>query len=126
MRNIYLYLNTRDELLRIDISSIVFFAADGNYTDIVLANGIKGTVCMNLACMQRLLSERLKEQASIFVRVGKKHIVNINSIYRISVLRQKLDLSDGRHFAFSLDVSKEALKALKDLMVSLKPNTRHE
>ena len=38
MKNIYLHLNTRDEFLRMDISKIVYFEADGNYTNIMLAN----------------------------------------------------------------------------------------
>ena len=118
MKNIYLHLNSRDELLRIDISKIVYFEADGNYTNIVLANQLKGVVCMNLSHMQQVLSERLKEQATIFVRVGKRHIINHTYVYQINVLRQKLTLSDGKNFAFNLDVSKDALKQLKDLYVS--------
>lgn len=120
MKNYYLYLNSRDELLRIDISKIVFFEADGNYTNIILANQLKGVVCMNLARMQQVLSERLREQATIFARIGKKHIVNLSYVYQINVLRQRLVLSDGEHFTFSLEVSKEALKHLKDLYVSSK------
>ena len=115
MKTVYLYLNSRDELLRIDISKIVYFEADGNYTNIVLANQLRGVVCMNLARMQEILSERLKEQASIFARVGKRHIINHTYVYQVNVLRQKLVLSDGERFAFSLDISKEALKKLKEL-----------
>ena len=89
MKTVYLYLNSRDELLRIDISKIVYFEADGNYTNIVLANQLRGVVCMNLARMQEMLSERLKEQASIFARVGKRHIINHTYVYQINVLRQK-------------------------------------
>lgn len=118
MKNIYLHLNSRDEFLRIDISKIVYFEADGNYTNIVLSNQLKGVVCMNLAHMQQVLSERLKEQASVFARVGKKYIINHTYIYQINVLRQKLVLSDGGNFAFHLEISKEALKKLKELYVS--------
>lgn len=120
MKNYYLYLNSRDELLRIDINKIVFFEADGNYTNIILVNQLKGVVCMNLARMQQVLSEKLKEQATLFARIGKKHIVNLSYVYQINVLRQRLVLSDGEHFTFSLEVSKEALKHLKDLYVSSK------
>ena len=120
MKNYYLYLNSRDEFLRIDICKIVFFEADGNYTNIVLANQLKGVVCMNLARMQQVLCDRLKEQASIFARVGKKHIINLSYVYQINVLKQRLVLSDGDNFTFSLEVSKEALKNLRELYVSSK------
>lgn len=114
----YLHLNSRDEFLKIDISNIVYFEADGNYTNIVLANQLRGVVCMNLAHMQQILSDSLKEHAKIFARVGKKHIINHTYVYQINVLRQKLVLSDGKSFTFQLDVSKEALKQLKELYVS--------
>lgn len=118
MKNIYLHLNTRDELLRIDISKIVYFEGDGNYTNIVLSNQLKGVVCMNLAHMQQVLSNRLKEHASVFARVGKKYIINHTYVYQINVLKQKLVLSDGENFVYTLDISKDALKNLKELYVS--------
>lgn len=123
MKPLFLHLNSRDEFLRIDISKIVYFEADGNYTTIVLSNQLKGVVCMNLAHMQQVLSEKLKEHANIFVRVGKKYIINHSYVYSINVLRQNLILSDGADFVFSLNISKEALKGLKELYVlSLQDN----
>lgn len=113
--NIYLYLNTRDELLRLDVDKIVYFEADGNYTNIVMANKLKGVICMNLAGMQKVLVDKLKDDASRFVRIGKKYIVNHTMIFQINVLKQQLILSDGENFAYALSISKDALKNLKDL-----------
>ena len=42
----YLYLNSRDELYKIDIAKIVYFEAEGNYTNFYLSNKLKGAVCM--------------------------------------------------------------------------------
>ncbi len=114
----YLYLNSRDEFYRVDFSKIVYFEAGGNYTNFVLSNKLKGTALLNLAQMQEALSDRLKEQASVFARVGKCHIINLNYVFHIDVLRQRLVLSDGETFAYQLQVSKEALKKLKELFVS--------
>lgn len=111
----YLYLNSRDELLRLDINKIVFFEGEGNYTNIVSANKLKGVVCMNLSRIQEVLDEKLREHAIIFARVGKRYIVNMNYIYSINVMKQKLMLSDGYMFAFQLDIAKDALKKLKEL-----------
>ena len=113
----YLYLNSRDEFYKVDISKIVCFEADGNYTNFVLCNKLKGVVLMNLSQMQTVLTESLKEEASIFARIGKRFIINLNYVYHIEVLRQKLTLSDGEVFAYQLPVSKEALKKLKDLYI---------
>ncbi|MBD5303079.1 MAG: LytTR family transcriptional regulator [Bacteroides sp.] len=114
----YLYLNSRDEFFRVDITKIVYFESDGNYTNIILNNKMKTTVCMNLAQMQSILSENLKEAAGIFARIGKRHIVNMNYVYQIAILRQKLVLSDGENFEYHVSVSKEALKKLRDMYVS--------
>lgn len=115
MKTQYLYLNSRDELLRIDVSKIVYFESDGNYTNIIQVNKLKGTVCMNLADTQKVLSASLKEAARGFARIGKRHIINLSYVYQISVLQQKLVLSDGENFAYQIAVSKEALKVLKTL-----------
>lgn len=114
----YLYLNSRDEFFRVDITKIVYFESDGNYTNIILNNKMKATVCMNLAQMQTILSENLKESAGIFARIGKRHIINLNYVYQIAILRQKLVLSDGENFEYQVSVSKEALRKLRDMYVA--------
>ena len=73
----YIYIITRDELVRLDCSKVVYMVGDGNYTDIVLVNKQKHSICMNLSRMQQLVSESLREQASFFVRIGKRFIVNL-------------------------------------------------
>lgn len=114
---VYLFLNSRDELLRLDIHNIVYFEADGNYTNIISANKLKGVVCANLAQMKKMLSERLKEEASVFARVGKKYIINLSHIYAINTIRQYVILSDGATFAYQLNIGKDALKELKHIMI---------
>lgn len=114
----YLYLNSRDELYKIDIAKIVYFEAEGNYTNFYLSNKLKGEVCMNLSQMQKLINDNLKEAGVVFARVGKRHIINLDYVYQISVLKQKLVLSDGEVFAYAVGISKEALKKLKDMYVS--------
>lgn len=77
---------------------------------------------MNLSKMQEILNDRLKEEASIFARVGKRHIINLKYVYHIALLRQKLIMSDGLKFAYTLNLSKEALKGLRDIYIkSQKP-----
>ena len=114
----YLYLNSRDEFFRVDISKIVYFESEGNYTNIILNNKMKATVCMNLAQMQTIISESLKEGASMFARIGKRHIINLTYVYQIAILRQRLVLSDGENFEYQVSISKEALKKLRDMYVA--------
>lgn len=118
MKPTCLFLNSRDELLRLDISRITYFEADGNYTNIMMANGLKGVVCMNLARMKEVLEASLKEKAAIFARIGKKYIINLGFVFKIDVARQNLVLSDGISFSYTLSLSKDALKGLKDVFVT--------
>ena len=118
----YIYFNSRDELLRVDVSSIVYFEAEGNYTRIVLANGYETLVCINLGKMEKMLSAKLQEKAQRFARIGKRHIINLNFILQITPLKQTLVLSDQKSFQYSLDISKEALKNLKELIINSKHN----
>ncbi len=113
----YLYINSRDEFYRVDFSKIVYFEAEGNYTNFVLSNKLKGVVLKNLQQMQELLSKNHQEQAAIFARVGRRFIINLNYVYRIELTRQRLTLSDGEHFAYGLPISKEALRELKKMYV---------
>lgn len=108
--------NSRDELLRVDLTSIVYFEADGNYTRFVSLNGLTSMVCMNLGKMEELISIRFKDEPRSFVRIGKRFIVNLKYIYRINTLKQELTLSDQRTFAKTLSISKVALKSLKDII----------
>lgn len=114
----YLYLNSRDEFFRVDITKIVYFESDGNYTNIFLTNKMKATVCINLVQMQSILSRSLREAAGIFARIGKRHIVNLTYVYQIAILRQRLVLSDGENFEYQIAISKDALKKLRDMYVS--------
>ncbi len=121
----YLYVNTRDELIRLDCSKIVYMEGDGNYTNVVLVNKQKASVCMNISRMQQFVSESLRERASIFARIGKRFIVNLNFIYKVQPLRQNLIVTDGVNFTFQLGISKDALKQLKDILVGSVPNKTH-
>ena len=117
MKPVYLFLNTKIELLRIDIHNIVYLEADGNYTNIVSINNLKGVVCVNLSQMQSMLSEKLQEEASIFARVGKKYIINLSHIYSINTARQLVILSDGATCEYQLKIGKDALKELRRILI---------
>ena len=115
-----LFFNSRDELLRIGVEKIVYFEADGNYTNIITVNKLRASVCMNLGEMEEALAAQLGEDAKQFLRIGRRFIINMNYIYQVNVLKQQLILSDYDHFAFQVNISKDALKKMKDLILLTK------
>ena len=50
------------------------------------------------------------------MRIGKSLIINLNYVYYINVPKQQLILVDWQQNRYTLSASKEALKALKDLI----------
>ena len=117
---VYIYFKARDKMSRIDISKIVYFEADGNYTDIVMVNKLRASVCMNLGEMEKAVAAQIGDAAKIFMRIGKRFIINMQFVYSINVLKQQLILSDYDHFAFQVSISKDALKKMKELMLVAK------
>lgn len=117
---VYFFFNSRDELQRIDVSKIVYFEADGNYTDIVMVNKLRASICMNLGEMEKAIAAQIGDDAKIFMRIGKRFIINMRYVYSINVLKQQLVLSDYDHFAFQVTISKDALKKMKELMLVAK------
>lgn len=114
------YFNSRDKLIRLDVQKIVYFEGDGNYTFIVTANKQKVCITLNLAHTEETLAAQLGDSAQQFMRIGKRFIINMNYIYQIDIQKQKLMLSDYENFLFQMPVSKEALKAVKELVIKTK------
>ena len=111
------YFNSRDTLIRIDISQVAYFEGDGNYTYIVTANKLKTCLTMNLSHTEEALAAQLGEQAMQFMRIGKRFIVNMKYIYQVDIQKQQLTLSDYNRFTYQLPISKDALKAVKELVL---------
>lgn len=114
------YFNSRDKLIRLNILNVVFFEADGNYTNMVTTNKQKACLTMNLLQTEKALADQLGDTAHQFIRIGKRFVVNRNFIFQIDILKQELMLSDMQSFVFRLPVAKEALKSLKSLVINIK------
>lgn len=115
-----LFFNSRDEALRVNIQNIVFFEGDGGCTYVVSANKLRSYVGINLRTMEDALAQQLGENSKAFLRIGKRYIINSKYIYQIKVVKQQLILSDQSTFAFQLNVSREALRKLKQLLTTTK------
>ena len=115
MDNILLF-STRDELTRIRLERVMYFEADANYTKVVFSNGVTATLLTSLVHLEKLIAGVLIEKNSIFVRIGKRYIINSAYLFQINVLRQRLVLSDlASPYTVTLSVSKDALRKLKAL-----------
>lgn len=110
-----LCLNSRDELLIVDLEKIAFFKANGNYTQFTYILGESHLLTVGLSKIEEYI--RLawpKDVPSPFVRLGRSLIINQRYLSAISVLKQKITLSDGGEHSYALPAPKPLLKEYKD------------
>ncbi|MDL2222325.1 LytTR family transcriptional regulator [Parabacteroides sp. OttesenSCG-928-N08] len=113
----YLIIKTRDELLRIKASQILYFEADRNYTKLLLSNGIQFTFAINIGKIEEILDKQVGSHITL-LRVGKSHIVNKNHILQIHLPKQRLLLLADDSKTRELTISKDPLKVLKEVLES--------
>ena len=116
MTNTHLIISTSNDLLRVAASHILYISSDGNYCNFFQTGGEMRLVTFQLGQIERMIADQLPELSQNFVRIGKSLIINRNYVYYIHVPKQQLILVDGQQNRYTLSASKEALKALKDLI----------
>ncbi|MDE6396905.1 MAG: LytTR family transcriptional regulator, partial [Muribaculaceae bacterium] len=124
-----LLFNTRDELTRLRLDRVCYFEADGNYTSVYFSNGVKTTLLTSLVNLENLLANEFASgSGNVFLRIGKRFIVNSAFVFQINVLKQILILTDlTGPTVYRLPVSKEALKNLRSLyMPGKKPISQED
>lgn len=110
-----LCLNSRDELLIIDLEKIAYFQANGNYTHLCYISGDTHLLTIGLTKVEEYLRKTWpKETPSPFVRLGRSLIINQRFLCEIGVLKQKLILSDNDGHSYTLNVPKPLLREYKE------------
>lgn len=106
-------LSKGTELLRVPASRLMFVSSDGNYSNVVTADGRARLVSFQLGQIEDLIGEQLSDDAELFIRLGRGLIINMDYIYLIDVAKQQLVLSDCAGSWHELSASREALIKLK-------------
>lgn len=110
-------LNSRDELLLIDLGKMAFLKANGNYTDLSYISGQTQTLSLSLSKMEEVIRVAGdKEGPGQFTRLGRSLIINRKYLVGISVLRQCVMLSDCEGHTHVVQVPKMILKKFKDMI----------
>ena len=115
-----LFFNTRDEVIKVKLDRVAYFEADSNYCHVIFINGAKATLLTSLINIESLITKSFKGDNPMFIRIGKRYIVNKQYIFQINIPRQRLILTDYKTASiFELSISKEALKNLKTLYTTI-------
>ncbi len=106
-----IYFSTRNELSRIDLSEVMLFEADSNYTDVRFRGAHTITLLASLNSIE-LVTSNIEDTP--FLRIGRKHIINMNYLTHINIQKSQLILSDNAtSCTLKLTISHESLKKLK-------------
>lgn len=121
-KTLNIYFATRDEFIQVPLREVVFFEAQDCYCNINFRNGLCICVNVSLTAIGKQVNDSLIKAGyrgePMFIRIGRKFMVNAGFIVHIDVLKQKLLLSDCRSpKVHELDVAKEALRNLKNLYI---------
>ena len=120
-------MTNSNDLVRVSPDRIVYISSDGNYSTMVLINKDEHLFTFNLGTFEKVIEQQLGSEAQTFIRLGKSLIINAKYIYYVNVSKQQIILSDGSFpDKFALSASKEALRALKNVLEESLKNWRVE
>ena len=100
-----LRFNTRTGFFMIDPSEIIYFQAEGNYSEIFTTRGQKELVTSNLGKIGKTLS------SDLFYRISRFNIVNLNFISRLDRKTKSCEIGINGT-TFNLPIPKNQIKEL--------------
>lgn len=111
----WLKIKTSTELVRVSTDEIVYVCADGNYSDLVLANGRTRKMTFQLHFFEDVFKQL---NNNTFVRVGRSVIVNKRYVFVINLTDQTL-MFTGQQISNEIKTLRLPREALKQLMEQL-------
>lgn len=115
----HIVISKGTELLRVPKDCLMYVSSDGNYSNVVTADGGSRLVCLQLGQIEDLIADQLGDSGGNFLRLGRSLIINTDYIFFIDVARQLLVLSDCKASSHELTASREVLVKLKAYIESL-------
>lgn len=112
----HIVISTSADLLRIAAAELVYAEADGNYTTLMLTDGERRVVTLQLGQMEKLIASQMPQAAQGFVRIGKSLIVKLDSVRYIHPSRGVLELANSTGQKHELSASRDALRLLKEMI----------
>ena len=83
----------RNELLRVPLKKAMFFESYGNYCYGVFPNKQKVMLPVGLAQVEQLICSEPEVGQPVFIRIGKRFIVNTDIIVQVNISSQRLVLT---------------------------------
>ena len=112
-----LCLNSRDELLIIDLTKIAFLQSNGNYTNMQYIKGETHLLTIGITKVEEYIRQVWPaDQPSPFIRLGRRLLINQTYLTEINMLKQRITLSDRETNCYRLSDPRRLLKQYRELI----------
>ena len=113
-----LIIKNKSEVLYLQLDDILYVEADGNYSNIYLADGsMINSLSYQRAEIAKLMNEQLTdEERAPFVMLGRSYMINTKYVLRIQPTRQILTFCTNRFGTCTKTSIKASTKALDTLI----------
>lgn len=113
-----LIIKNKSEVLYLQLHDILYIQADGNYSNIILADGgVINTLTYQRAEIARMMEEQFSDCCEQFVMLGRSYMVNTEYVLRIQPNKKLLTFCINR-FGTTKKISIQATaKALQELSI---------
>lgn len=117
-----LKLFKRDETFVALLDKVIYFKAEGHYTEVYYGRDCKTLLPYGLSQMEQKLNETAGAD-NPFVKVGRSHIVNIRKVVYASIQKECITLLSNDSSFLTVRVPKNAIKNLiKDMKLQSEYN----
>ncbi len=106
-------ISNATDLIRLSANDILAIKASGNYSVLVLSDGLERLITYQLGQVEQMLSRQLGSAASTFIRIGRGVIINQEYLFIINLPKQQLVVRSSCNVQKEFSTSKEALRELK-------------
>ncbi len=115
-----LIIKNKSEVILLQLNNILYIQADGNYSNIILADGgVINTLTYQRAEIARMMEEQFPDCCEQFVMLGRSYMVNTEYVLRIQPNKKLLTFCVNM-FGTTKKISIQATaKALQELSIYL-------
>lgn len=117
-----LLIHTVNEAYSFNPNQVICIEADGNYSNLHLANGNDYLLSFQLGQVENIIKEQLSYSNHTFVRVGKSLIINVDELICVNITKQTLEMNQPSGERMFFNASREALKKLMNYLIENKKN----
>ena len=116
-----LIIKNKSEVLYLQLDNILYIQADGNYSNIFLADGgVINTLTYQRAEIARMMDEQLtKREREQFALLGRSYLINTRYVLRIQPSKQILTFCINRFGTCKKTSIKATAKALDSLIAEM-------